>query len=59
MSLVRLMPVLQVANMCRLTDHRLWVLMGKYTTLERVHAGYSSVTRIGVDETAAWGDMTK
>ena len=53
MELVRLMPVRQVANLCRLTDHRLWALMKKYTTLARAQADYSSVTKIGVDETAA------
>ena len=53
MELVRLMPVRQVAGLCRLTDHRLWALMKKYTSSARAEADYSSVTRIGVDETAA------
>ena len=53
MELVRLMPVRQVANLCGLTDHRLWALMKKYTTLARAEADYSAVTQIGVDETAA------
>jgi transposase len=53
MELIRLMPVRQVASLCRLTDHRLWALMKKYTSSARAEADYSSVTRIGVDETAA------
>jgi transposase len=53
MVLVRLMPVRQVSNLCGLTDHRLWALMKKYTTLARAEADYSAVTQIGVDETAA------
>jgi transposase len=53
LELVRLMPVRQLANLCRLTEHRLWALMKKYTTLARAQADFSAVTRIGVDETAA------
>ena len=53
MELVRLMPVRQVANLCSLSEHRLWALMKKYTTLARAQADFSTVTRIGVDETAA------
>ena len=53
MELVRLLPARQVANLCRLTEHRLWALMKKYTTLARAQSDCSSVTKIGVDETAA------
>ena len=49
MELVRLMPVRQVANLCSLTDHRLWALLKKYTTLAHAQADFSSVTQIGVD----------
>jgi transposase len=53
MELVRMMPVRQVANLCSRTEHRLWALMKKYTMLARAQADFSTVTRIGVDETAA------
>ena len=53
MELVRVMPVCQVANLCSLTEHRLWALLKKYTTLAHAQADFSPLSRIGVDESAA------
>jgi transposase len=51
MELARLMPVRQMSNLCSLTEHRLWALMKRYTTLARAQVDFSALTRIGVDET--------
>jgi transposase len=52
MTLAREMPVNKVSQIIKVDDNKLWRMMYYYTEAARKLADYSTVTKIGVDETS-------
>lgn len=53
MQLVKVMPVLAVARLVGEYDTRIWRIVNHYVDLARSKADHSTVTQVGMDETAA------
>jgi transposase len=52
LQLAKGMPVHQVCNYVKISDYKVWSILDKYTEKTRDLNDYSSVTKIGVDETS-------
>jgi transposase len=52
LQLAQHMPVHQVAKLINASDHKVWAILDTYTAKARSLEDYSSVTKLGVDETS-------
>ena len=46
------MPVHQVCRLVKISDHKVWSILDKYTEKTRELSDYSDITKIGMDETS-------
>ena len=53
-TLIKAMPVRQVAQLLAVSDPRIWRILDHYVDNARAQEDFSGVTTIGLDETAAW-----
>ena len=51
LQLAKHMPVHQVALLVNISDHKVWSILDKYVECARKYEDYSTVTKVGVDET--------
>ena len=52
LQLCKSMPVHNVSNLVKTTDHKVWSILDKYTEETRKLSDYSDVTALGMDETS-------
>ena len=52
-TLIKAMPVRQVAQLLAVSDQRLWRILDHYVANARAREDFSAVTTLGLDETAA------
>lgn len=52
LQLAKGMPVHQVCQLVKISDHKIWSILDKYTERTRALSDYSGVTKVGIDETS-------
>jgi Transposase and inactivated derivatives len=52
LQLAKGMPIHQVCQLVKISDHKLWSILDKYTEQTRALNDYSQVTTLGMDETS-------
>jgi len=52
LQLAKGMPVHQVCQLVKISDHKVWSILDKYTAEVRNLSDYSKITKIGMDETS-------
>ena len=52
LQLAKGMPVHQICQLVKISDHKVWSILDKYTENTRALSDYSQVTKVGIDETS-------
>jgi transposase len=52
LQLAKGMPVHQVCQLVKISDHKIWSILDKYTERARALSDYRGVTKVGIDETS-------